>query len=89
MPKAQGRFPKKPPAIELVRKPARNVTQQMLAELATLQAATAQAQVRQTELALQIERDLENGGAVEDGPLYFDTRLMLARSRNLKAVGKE
>lgn len=64
-------------------------TQETLRKLALLQATTTRAQLAQTELALEIERNLAAGGEIEDGEFYFDSSLMLARTKRVgRAVGE-
>ena len=58
--------------------------------MASLQAASNRAILAQSELALGIDRDLAEGGEVEEGALYFDRKRMLARSKHaeVRVVGE-
>ena len=76
--------------LQLVSRSPDRTTQKKSERLASLQFAPNRAILAQSELALGIDRDLAEGGEVEDGALYFDRKRMLARSKHAegKAVGE-
>lgn len=63
----------------------KQVSQDDLEQLVDLQRIVWRAQTRATRFAERLSRRVHIGATVEDGPLYFDAELGMARSRKEQA----
>lgn len=61
----------------------KTITQAEIAEISMLQAAAFQAEQVMQHALLKVIQRIERGATVEDGPLEFNTRLGMVRTRKI------